>query len=139
MGYDPGQAYPVRAFRTADGVYYETENGQLFLTDTEVPPKPSERHEWHDEKSLWIGSREEDGDSIAKMRLRIKDVVSLVAVIVSITGLYYGLTSKMDIQNERIQASIESIKAMEKVQTTMLDEQMDDIKHRLEVHEQRTK
>lgn len=128
----------MRAFRTIDGVYYETQNGQLFLTDTEIPPKPSERHEWHDKKEKWVGSRAEDDDSIAKMRLRVRDVVSIVSVVLSLAGIYYGLTSKMDIQNERLQAAVDGLRTMETVQTKSLNDQVDDIKHRIEVHEQRS-
>ena len=119
-------------------MYYETENGSLYMTDTEVPLRPSSRHHWDHVQSKWIGSREEDGDDIAKMRLRIKDVVSLTAVVVSIVGLYYGLTNKIELQGERFASAIQGLKDTETMQTSAINNQIDDIKHRLEIHEERT-
>lgn len=118
-------------------MYYETENGSLYMTDTEVPLRPSSRHSWDDVQSKWIGSREGDGNDITRMRLRIKDVLTLGSVLVSLVGLYYGLTNKIELQGEKFTAQIIGLKETLAVQRAARDLQIEDIKHRLELHEER--
>jgi hypothetical protein len=128
----------MRAFMTKDNMYYETENGSLYMTDTEVPLRPSSRHQWNPIESKWVGSREGDDDDLARMRLRVKDVLTLGSVLVSLVGMYYGLTSKIELQGERFTTAIQNLRDMEVMQTNAVNTQIEDIKHRLEIHEERT-
>jgi len=88
-------------------------------------------------------------DSIAGMKITIREVIILVTAVVSIAitgyGIVLGISAKLDIQTAKqdgrmdsIQVQIQGIKDAQATNTQTLHMELEDLKKRLDNHEART-
>ncbi len=124
----------MRGFMTKDKRYYETENGKVNESDLEVPIRPSENHTFDDTWNLWEAPH---GDRRIEPRdfvFGVRDVITIIAVVASTAGLYYGITGKMETTTIELRSEIK----LQSVQIQNVKESVDDLKKRLEIHETRS-